>query len=177
MNASTNTPTPASTPVSNPASDAVPPELAAMAQAARDGARQALSLLPVLGHVTWLMLQQGATRNTLLGDLEWRVMPPLLLKQARVHMQGDAPLAYVSWALLSEEAAARYRAAPHRLAAADWKSGDQVWLVDLFTPFGGAQDLLKQLRQQFAGRSVHQLAPGDGKLAEAITWPALSPGV
>lgn len=173
-----NTPHPTSqpAPAGIPAPDAVPPELAAIAQAARDGARQALALLPVLGHVTWLMLQQGATRNTLLGDLEWRVMPPLLLKQARVHMQGDAPLAYVSWALLSEEAAMRYRAAPHRLAAADWKSGDQVWLVDLFTPFGGAQELLKELRQQFAGRPVHQLAPGDGMLAEVIAWPAVQDG-
>ena len=99
--------------------DAVPPELAQLTQAARDGARQALALLPVLGHVTWLMLQQGPTRNTLLGDLEWRVLPPLMLKQARLHMRDEAPLAYVSWALLSADAATRYRAAPHRLAAAD----------------------------------------------------------
>ncbi len=154
--------------------DAVPPELAQLTQAARDGARQALALLPVLGHVTWLMLQQGPTRNTLLGDLEWRVLPPLMLKQARLHMRDEAPLAYVSWALLSADAATRYRAAPHRLAAADWTSGDQVWLVDLFTPFGGAQELLKELRQQFAGRPVHQLAPADGALAGVITWPAVS---
>lgn len=161
MNASSDTP------------ESLPPELAQLAQAARDSARQALATLPVLGHVTWLMLQQGATRNTLLGDLEWRVLPPLLHGQARVHMQGEAPLAYASWALLSGEAATRYRGAPHRLAAADWKSGDQVWLVDLITPFGGAQELLKELRQQFAGRPVYQLAPGDGQLAEVITWPAL----
>lgn len=155
-----------------PAAPHIPPELAQVAQAARENARHALALLPVLGHVTWLMLQQSATRNTLVADLEWRVLPPMLLKQARLHMRDDAPLAFVSWALLSDEAALRYRGLPHRLAAADWKSGDQVWLVDLFTPFGGAQEVLKELRQQFAGRAVHQLAPGDGALAEVITWPA-----
>lgn len=155
-----------------PSAPAMPPELAQVAQAARDNARHALALLPVLGHVTWLMLQQGATRNTLVADLEWRVLPPLLLKQAKLHMRDDAPLAFVSWALLSDEAALRYRGAPHRLAAADWKSGDQVWLVDLFTPFGGAQEVLKDLRQQFAGRPIHQLAPADGALAQVITWPA-----
>lgn len=151
----------------------IPPELAQVAQAARDNARHALAVLPLLGHVTWLMLQQGMTRNTLVADLEWRVLPPLLLKQARLHMRDDAPLAFVSWALLSPEAALRYRAAPHRLAATDWKSGDQVWLADLFTPFGGAQEVLKELRQQFAGRPIHQLAPPDGALAEVITWPAM----
>ena len=151
----------------------MPPELAQVAHAARENARHALALLPVLGHVTWLMLQQSMTRNTLVADLEWRVLPPLLLKQAKLHMRDDAPLAFVSWALLSDEAALRYRSAPHRLAAADWKSGDQVWLVDLFTPFGGAQDVLKDLRGQFAGRPVYQLAPADGALADMITWPAV----
>lgn len=164
---------PAPHPPQAPAAPVIPPELAQVAQAARDNARQALALLPVLGHVTWLMLQQSATRNTLLADLEWRVLPPLLLKQARLHMRDDAPLAFVSWALLSEEAALRYRAAPHRLAAADWTSGEQVWLVDLFTPFGGAQEVLKELRQQFAGRPIHQLAPSGGALAEVISWPAV----
>lgn len=164
--------TSAPTPPEPPVAPAMPPELAQVAQAARENARHALSLLPVLGHVTWLMLQQSMTRNTLVGDLEWRVLPPLLLKQAKLHMRDEAPLAFVSWALLSDEAALRLRAAPHRLAAADWKSGDQVWLVDLFTPFGGAQDVLKDLRQQFAGRPVYQLAPADTALADVLTWPA-----
>lgn len=161
------------TPPEPPVAPAIPPELAQVAQAVRDNARHALALLPVLGHVTWLMLQQSMTRNTLVADLEWRMLPPLLLKQAKLHMRDGTPLAFVSWALLSDEAALRYRAAPHRLAAADWKSGDQVWLVDLFTPFGGAQEVLKDLREQFAGRPVYQLAPADDALADAITWPAL----
>ena len=32
--------------------------------------------------------------------------------------------------------------------------------------------LLQGLRQQFAGRAIHQPAPAGGALADVITWPA-----
>lgn len=154
----------------------IPSELAQVAQAARESAQQVLATVPLLGHVSWLMLQQSVTRNTLLGDLEWRVLPALLLKQAKLYSRDNTPLAFASWAMLSDEAALRYRGAPHKLAAADWKSGDQIWLIDMFTPFGGAMDLLQDLRQGvFAGQPVHQLAPAAGGLADVVTWPAQPP--
>ncbi|MDO8388008.1 MAG: toxin-activating lysine-acyltransferase [Polaromonas sp.] len=59
--------------------------------------------------------------------------------------------------------ARRYCSPPHQLTTADWSSGDQIWLIDVFTPFGGAQDVLKDLREKvFSGQTVHQLAPVPG---------------
>jgi cytolysin-activating lysine-acyltransferase len=163
----------ASPTVNSPSVPQTGPDLQGMAQAARKGARGVLAKLPLLGPVAWLMMQQPGTRHTLLSELEWRVMPALMLQQAKLYMRDEAPLAYVSWARLSPEAALRYRGAPHQLAAADWKSGDQVWLVDLFTPFGGAMDVLADLRTQvFPGEVIHQLAPASTALADVITWPA-----
>lgn len=157
-------------------SGAIPPELAEMAQNAREGARSVLAKLPLVGPVVWLMMQQAATRHTLVSELEWRVLPPLMRQQAKLYMRDEAPLAYASWALLSPEAALRYRSAPHQLALNDWSSGDQVWLFDIFTPFGGAQEVLADLRKQvFPGKVIHQLAPAKADMAEVITWPALSP--
>lgn len=136
-------------------------------------AQRVVGKLPLLGAVSWLMMQQTATRHTLLSELEWRVMPPLVLDQAKIYMRDNAPVAYVSWALLSEAVAQRYVAAPHQLAAADWQSGDQVWIVDLFVPFGGAQEVMSDLRKEmFAGRPIHQLSLNAGGSLHKMTWPA-----
>lgn len=68
-----------------------------------------------------------------------------------------------------------YRQAPHHLAPSDWRSGDQAWIVDLFTPFGGAGDVLRDLQSGvLAGKVIHQLGPVSDSLATVIDWPPLS---
>lgn len=148
-------------------------EMADFATLLKKQAQRVAGKLPLLGAVGWLMMQQTATRHTLLSELEWRVMPALVLEQAKLYIREDSPIAYVSWATLSEPVAQRYAAAPHQLTASDWQSGDQVWIVDLFVPFGGAQEVMNDLRNNvFAGREIHQLSLGsDGEL-KPIAWPA-----
>jgi cytolysin-activating lysine-acyltransferase len=136
-------------------------------------AQRVVGKLPLLGAVGWLMMQQTATRHTLLSELEWKVMPALVLDQAKLYMREDSPIAYVSWATLSESAAERYAAAPHQLTASDWQSGEQVWIVDLFVPFGGAQEVMNDLRTSvFPGRTIHQLSIGADGRAKPMAWPA-----
>lgn len=164
------------TDASPPDNGALPPEeLAELATLAKEQARKLLNKVPMLGAVTWLMLQQAANRHTLLSELEWRVMPALVLNQAKLYLKDEVPMAFVSWAKLSEEVAQRYQAAPHQLTMADWASGDQLWLIDVFTPYGGAQEVLKNLREKvFAGQVVRQLVPAGPEKAKVITWPALA---
>lgn len=142
-----------------------------LAQLADEQIKRVVHKIPLLGPVTWLMLQQPATRHTLVGDLEWRIMPPLVLDQAKLYMRDESPLAFVSWALLSEQVAQRYRFAPHQLTIADWQSGDQVWIIDLLTPFGGAKEVMNDVRQNlFAGQTVYQLAPVPQGEAKVLRW-------
>lgn len=144
----------------------------ALADLARAQAQSTLQKIPMLGAVTWLMLQQPALRASLLADLEWRVLPPLTLGQARLFMRGEAPVGFASWAFLSEEAASRWRRAPHRLAMPDWNNGDQAWLIDVFTPYGGAREMLEELRgAQLAGRELRQLVPLPERSPEELRWP------
>jgi cytolysin-activating lysine-acyltransferase len=150
-----------------------PEELAGLTALARQQARKVLGKIPLLGPVTWLMLQQATGRQTLLGELEWRVMPALMLDQAKLYLKDEAPVAFVSWARLSEEVAQRYQTAPHQLTMADWASGEQIWLIDVFTPFGGAREVLKDLREKvFAGQVVRQLVPV-GAQVKVMAWPAV----
>lgn len=152
-------------------------ELRHLADLVKTQAKSAINKLPLLGPVAWLMMRHPNTRHISMAELECRVMPALVLEQAKLFMREGMPLAFVSWARLSDEAAVRFRGAPHRLAQADWQSGTQVWLVDVLTPFGGAAELIKDLRENvFSGESVHQLGPvmGDG-LAQPVRWEAVFP--
>lgn len=145
-----------------------------IAQHAQQQAQAVFRKLPLLGPVAWLMMQQGASRHAFVADLEWRIMPPLLLDQAKLYMKGDAPLAFVSWARLSDAAIARYRMAPHHLAPSDWNSGDKVWIVDLFAPFGDVDKVLKDVRENIFPSSVlFQLAPASEGIASVQEWPAV----
>lgn len=146
-------------------------ELARMIQQTHEQAKVVLRKLPLLGPMTWLMLQQGSTRNILLGELEWRLMPALVLDQARLHMRDQSPIAFITWATLSIEAATRYRQPPHRLAPVDWKSGSEPWIIDVIAPFGGAAEAIKDLKEKvFSGQTLHQLAPAPEGAARVLTW-------
>jgi cytolysin-activating lysine-acyltransferase len=48
----------------------------------------------------------------------------------------DRAVAFAAWAALSAEAETRLQKPNPRLAPVDWKSGDRLWLVNLFAPFG-----------------------------------------
>lgn len=151
-------------------------DLASLAILAKNQAQKAISKIPLLGPVTWLMMQQAASRHTLISELEWRVLPALLLDQAKLYLKGEAPVAFVSWARFSPEVALRYQNAPHHLTMSDWSAGEQVWLIDVFTPFGGAQDVLTDLREKvFPGQVVNQLIPLPNAPAKVLAWPAIQP--
>ncbi len=119
-----------------------------------DQAKSVLKKLPLLGPIAWLCMNSPQHRNQFIADLKWRVMPTLVLDQAKLYMRDEAPVAYASWAFLSPEAAERYRATG-RLAPGDWKSGSESWLIDLVAPFGGGGDVINDMKEKvLAGRKV-----------------------
>lgn len=51
------------------------------------------------------------------------------------------------------------RAAQHVLRPQDWKSGDKLWIVEVIAPFGGAEEMVKDLKDKvFPSRQVSFLA-------------------
>ena len=152
-------------------------DMARIALAAQEQAKRVVDKLPLLGPISWLMLQQSATRYAFISDLEWRVLPALVMDQAKLILKDNLPLAFVSWARLSEQAAARYRQPPYHLSPADWRSGDQIWLIDILAPFGNAAEVLEDIRKNvFPGQSLRQLAPDTGNRVQTIEWPAVQAG-
>ena len=99
----------------------------------------------VLGEITWLMTQSPRHKAIPLGDLEWLVMPALLLRQFRIFYQGEQPVGVALWALADDLVARRIDAGDRRLSAVEWKSGTAMRIVELVAPFGGEAEMRAQL--------------------------------
>ena len=118
------------------------------AQAAANGGpavHPAKTVAQVLGEIAWLMTQSPRHKAMSLGDLEWLVMPAILLRQFRIFYQGDRPVGVALWALADDLVAKRIDAGDTRLTAVEWKSGAAMRIVDVVAPFGGEAEMRAQL--------------------------------
>src|SRR4051812_14928656 len=105
----------------------------------------AKTVAQVLGEIAWLMTQSPRHKAMALGDLEWLVMPAILLRQFRIFYKGEQPVGVAFWALADDLVAKRIDAGDHRLAAVEWKSGTRLRIVDIVAPFGGESEMRAQV--------------------------------
>ncbi len=147
----------------------------AEALVALDQAKDALAKLPILGPAMWLYARDPVKKFMFVGDIDWAVLPPIVLDQCRLYTKGGLPYAFVTWALVSPEVAQRLRSPQPKIAPHEWKSGDEVWLIDAIAPFGQLEETLKELTEKhFPGKRVQAhlpdpAHPGTYMLRE---WPA-----
>jgi cytolysin-activating lysine-acyltransferase len=99
----------------------------------------------VLGEITWLMTQSPRHKAIPLGDLEWSLMPAILLRQFRIFYKGEQPVGIALWALADDLVAKRIDAGDHRLSAAEWKSGTLLRIIDTVAPFGGEAEIRESI--------------------------------
>jgi cytolysin-activating lysine-acyltransferase len=150
------------------------------------------TIAEALGQITWLFSQSALHQHLKIKDLEWSVMPALMVEQFRVFSFGplpglenvkpeeflpgftregleQMPLGVAFWGYLSEAAEAKVDAG-QRLDPADWKSGDKLWLLELISPFATPENKLTEimfadlLNGPFNGKrfSLHRTDPKSG---------------
>jgi len=129
----------------------------------------------MLGEMTWLLSQSPLHRALAIGDLEWLVMPALLVEQFYVFRDGDKPVGLALWAKCGPAAVKKLDKGmiepENRLSLEEWSNGDQIWLVDLIAPFADAQNRHREVMMAdlisgpLAGQafSFHQTDPATGK--------------
>lgn len=143
-----------------PTSQHVPPVNTETTSAPKDRSAAAM-----LWGVTWLASQSPAHKHLFIADLEWLILPPVQLKQFRLWENEGRPVAFISWAYIGEEVEGRLKEGTNKLRPNDWKSGDSVVIMDIIAPFGGAKNMLAQLKEQvFPKQDIFTLIPNtDGK--------------
>jgi hemolysin-activating ACP:hemolysin acyltransferase len=109
-----------------------------------------------IGDVVVVLSRSPAHKHYSLADIEWMVMPPVAAGQFYVVEAADkkrgfrAPVAVMTWALVSEEIDARLQEGAGqrvRLRPDEWKSGEIAWLIDAVGSAGGVKAGLRWLRE------------------------------
>ena len=119
-----------------------------------------LKRLPAVGPVIMLYLQSSHRRFQFISDLEWLLLPPLVQGQCKLYMKKEYPISFISWAFLDEESEKRILQNGGKLRSEDWKSGDRLWVIDIVAPFGGVENMLRDIQKnEFPGRSLKIIAP------------------
>lgn len=111
-------------------------------------AEAALAKLPVLGPVVWLLARAEDRRHLFVTDVETRFLPPVMLEQCRLVMRGTMPVAFVSWARVSDAVSARLQGGVNQVAPHEWQGGPHLWVVDVVAPFGGAEEILAEIHRE-----------------------------
>jgi cytolysin-activating lysine-acyltransferase len=122
--------------------------------------REVLDRLPAIGPVIMLYLQSSHRRFQFIGDLEWLLLPPLVLGQCKLYMKKQYPFSFLSWAFLNEQAEERLLHNGGKLRPEDWKCGDRLWIIDIVAPYGGVGNMMRDLQKNmFPDQGVRLLAP------------------
>jgi cytolysin-activating lysine-acyltransferase len=134
-------------------------------------AKQELAKLPLLGPAAWLFARDQRLRFTFMADLDWRLLPPLVLDQCRLYNKHDLPWAFCTWAFVNDAVHERLRSSAPVIAPHEWRSGEHAWLIDVVAPFGDAETIATEACAQFAaGRTVHAWMPMGGNLPTLRTF-------
>jgi cytolysin-activating lysine-acyltransferase len=122
----------------------------------------------ILGEIVWLMSQSPTHKQMFISDLEWLVMPPVLLQQYRLFYGPDRPIGALFWGFVDDACEDRLKSGGGnaRLRAQDWKAGENLWIVDILAPFGGADEMIKDLKLQvFPNQEIRMLSLVGGQLS------------
>lgn len=143
---------------------------AASSPLAREGEQASERLAAVFGQAVMMLMGSPSYREHSLKDLEWLVVPAiatgqLRLAKAQIKAAGStAPAGLVMWAKVSGEVDRRLEAdiaEPLELQPEDWKSGENVWLVDAVGEPAVVEKMLKQLmEQEWSGAKIKLRARG-----------------
>ena len=103
-----------------------------------------------LGLASWLLSMSRDHKHLPFSHLDERILPAILLKQFKLIRKDEMPVAFVSWATVSEEIKADLEHNPERvLKLEEWRSGSKLVVVECVSPFAPAAKVKDQFIREF----------------------------
>lgn len=93
--------------------------------------------LKTLGALHFLFSRSPQFANANYTRMRQLIQPAVDLRFCHVFYQGDAPRAAVIWAYFGDEAEAKFVTRGQFPSPAEWRSGNNFWIVNIIAPFGG----------------------------------------
>ena len=112
-----------------------------------------------LADVLALMVWSDVHCRYTVTDIAELILPPLRQGQFATIETDEGLQALATWAFLNPETSQTFSAGNGSITADDWRSGDQVWLMDVIAPFGHASKIVRKVqgelcRQGFKGHQM-----------------------
>lgn len=88
------------------------------------------------------------------------VIPVLRHNQFKLFFKGFRPIGFVSWSLLSDEVAEKYKEGKYLFKNEDWKSGENIWIIDFVVPYSkeDRDEVIKNLKEKvFVDKTINAL--------------------
>lgn len=95
----------------------------------------------ILGLVTWLMSMSKEHKARPISSIDETVLPALLLKQFKLIRKDAMPVAFMSWATVSDEIKRELNAGDRVLTPDEWRSGKNIVIMECVSPFGPAAEI------------------------------------
>lgn len=102
------------------------------------------------GAIIGLMAATQHYQYWTIGDIRRLIMPPVLLGQSVVCRQDGNPVAFATWAWLSDEALAEIESRDRGMCAEDFNSGDNLWIAEGCAPYGHIRVLARHIKDRFS---------------------------
>ena len=97
-----------------------------------------------IGEAVWLMTISKQHRDLKISKIEELITPAILLQQFKIYMKGKQPVAFLSWALVSDTIKVRFDAGDRKLKAHEWRSGNNIVVVECVSPFAATEAIVEQ---------------------------------
>lgn len=77
------------------------------------------------------------------------ILPAIHFNQFRIYRSGKRPIAWISWARMSQEDSDAYSVATgdFDFKISTWTSGEVIWFIDYIAPFGHAKKIAYDLKR------------------------------
>lgn len=132
----------------------------------------ALAKLPILGPAIWLYAKDPIRKFTFIAETDFTLMPPIILDQCRLYTRTQIPFAFITWALVNDDVHTRLLSGNPKIAPHEWRGGENIWLIDIITPFGQTDETVKEALSLFPGKHIHGFipVPGANPPLQVMSW-------
>ena len=106
-----------------------------------------------LGQAVWLMTMSAEHKEQPIKSLEAEVLPAILLQQFKLYSKGNQPVAFLTWASVTDEIKERFDSGEKKLEIQEWRSGNNVIIVDCVSPFNPKDVFEKTFLNNFKAKN------------------------
>jgi cytolysin-activating lysine-acyltransferase len=124
-----------------------------------------LNLTEQFGHAVYLFSLSDRHRHLTVADLDRSLVPALTLGQTMLLWDEGRVVAFSSWAWMSDEASERFLTGA-AIRKEDWRSGENLWVIDAVAPFGHITKIARLYRDTFKPGKARWLRTKDGRKVE-----------